>query len=61
MLASAIVLVSGTSIAGMYSLFWILIIMVAFNVGSRKLRNQLAKPGEEPSKTVKDIMTYVKR
>jgi len=45
----------------MYSILWILIIMVAFNVGSRKLRAQLAKPGEEASKTVKDMMRYVNK
>jgi len=44
-----------TGSAGMYSLLWILILMAAFNIGSRKLRAQLVKPGEEPSKTVKDV------
>ena len=51
----------GTGLAAMYSILWILLIVVAFNVGSRKLRKQLCKPGEDVPKTAKDIMAYVRR
>jgi hypothetical protein len=51
----------GTGLAGIYSILWILLIMLAFNLGSRKLRSQLSKPGEAQTKTVVDIMTYVHR
>jgi hypothetical protein len=56
-----IVVLFDTGVAGMYSLLWILILMAAFNIGSRKLRSQLTKPGEEPSKTVIDMMMYVRK
>ncbi|GMH52398.1 hypothetical protein TrRE_jg10968, partial [Triparma retinervis] len=56
-----IVMVMGTGLAGIYSILWILLIMLAFNLGSRKLRSQLSKPGEAQTKTVVDIMTYVHR
>mmetsp|Transcript_4584 Transcript_4584/g.8512 ORF Transcript_4584/g.8512 Transcript_4584/m.8512 type:complete len:359 (-) Transcript_4584:147-1223(-) len=56
-----IVVMFDTGLAGMYSLLWILILMAAFNIGSRKLRAQLVKPGEDPPKTVVDMMAYVRK
>mmetsp|Transcript_4584 Transcript_4584/g.8513 ORF Transcript_4584/g.8513 Transcript_4584/m.8513 type:complete len:351 (+) Transcript_4584:1364-2416(+) len=53
------VTIGTTAVAG-YSLLWTIGIMVTFNVGGRKLRKQLTKPGEEPSKTVMDIMFFVR-
>jgi hypothetical protein len=50
-----------TGMAGMYSLLWIIVILLSFNVGSRKLRSLLTKPGEEEPKTSKDIKSYVNR
>ena len=56
-----IVVLFDTGLAGMYSILWILILMAAFNIGSRKLRAQLVKPGEDPPKTVVDMMAYVRK
>ena len=47
-----IVVVMGTAVAGMYGILWTTIIVAAFQVGSRKLKHQLVKPGEEPNKMV---------
>mmetsp|Transcript_24659 Transcript_24659/g.49030 ORF Transcript_24659/g.49030 Transcript_24659/m.49030 type:complete len:380 (-) Transcript_24659:1632-2771(-) len=52
--------VGGASLAGGYSILWVGFILVIFNVGGRKLRAKLHKPGEEPTKTIKDIMFYVR-
>jgi hypothetical protein len=51
--------VMGTDVAGQYSLLWVLILVVAFNYGSRKLASQLTKPGETPVKTVIVMKRYV--
>eukprot|EP00518_Triparma_eleuthera_P003963 CAMPEP_0182462138 /NCGR_PEP_ID=MMETSP1319-20130603/6505_1 /TAXON_ID=172717 /ORGANISM="Bolidomonas pacifica, Strain RCC208" /LENGTH=362 /DNA_ID=CAMNT_0024661527 /DNA_START=20 /DNA_END=1108 /DNA_ORIENTATION=- len=56
-----IVVVMGTAVAGMYGILWTMIIVVAFQVGSRKLKHQLVKPGEEPNKMVTSMMSFVNR
>ncbi|GMH71549.1 hypothetical protein TrST_g1371 [Triparma strigata] len=50
----------GATAGGSYSILWMLIICGLFNFGARKLRAQLAKPGEEPTKTIVDIMNFVR-
>jgi hypothetical protein len=56
-----IMIVMGSSLGGMYAIFWMIILLAAFQIGSRKLAKQLCKEGEEPPKSVKDMNFYVKR
>jgi hypothetical protein len=53
--------VSGTTNGGSYALLWMLILIVAFQIGSRKLRKKLHKPGEEMPKAVQAMRHYVRR
>mmetsp|Transcript_8638 Transcript_8638/g.15683 ORF Transcript_8638/g.15683 Transcript_8638/m.15683 type:complete len:357 (-) Transcript_8638:51-1121(-) len=57
----AIMIVSGTTNGGSYALLWMLILIVAFQIGSRKLRKKLQKPGEETPKAVQAMRYYVRR
>lgn len=50
----------GATAGGSYSILWMMIICGLFNIGARKLRAQLAKPGEEQTKTITDIMSFVR-
>mmetsp|Transcript_9193 Transcript_9193/g.18414 ORF Transcript_9193/g.18414 Transcript_9193/m.18414 type:complete len:364 (+) Transcript_9193:74-1165(+) len=57
----AIMAVSGTTNGGTYSLLWMLILIAAFQIGSRKLRRQLVKPGEELPPAVRTMRYFVRR
>ena len=57
----AIMAVSGTSNGGTYALLWMLILIAAFQIGSRKLRRQLVKPGEELPPAVWAMRYFVRR
>jgi hypothetical protein len=41
-----------TAAGGSYAVLWMLILFAAFQVGSRKLRASMAKPGEDEPKYV---------
>ena len=47
--------------AGIYGILWIMVIVIAFQFGSRKLKSQITKPGEEPPKMVFSMMNFVNR
>ncbi|GMI41519.1 hypothetical protein TeGR_g1041 [Tetraparma gracilis] len=57
----AIMFMTDTSTGGSYAILWLLILIGAFQIGARKLRKSLQKPGEETPKTIKDINAYVLR
>ena len=56
-----LMVVMGSSMGGMYAIFWMVILLAAFQIGSRKLGKQLCKEGEETPKAVKDMSFYVLR
>eukprot|EP00520_Triparma_pacifica_P018637 CAMPEP_0118637278 /NCGR_PEP_ID=MMETSP0785-20121206/3068_1 /TAXON_ID=91992 /ORGANISM="Bolidomonas pacifica, Strain CCMP 1866" /LENGTH=342 /DNA_ID=CAMNT_0006528455 /DNA_START=1034 /DNA_END=2059 /DNA_ORIENTATION=+ len=56
-----IMVASGTTNGGSYALLWMLILIVSFQIGSRKLRKKLHKPGEEMPKAVQAMRHYVRR
>mmetsp|Transcript_19601 Transcript_19601/g.40939 ORF Transcript_19601/g.40939 Transcript_19601/m.40939 type:complete len:366 (+) Transcript_19601:251-1348(+) len=57
----AIIFATGTTNGGSYSLLWMLILVTAFQVGSRKLRKQLVKPGDPMPPTVWAMRYFVRR
>ena len=57
----AIMAASGTTNGGTYSLLWMLILICAFQIGSRKLRKQLVKPGEKMPPAVWAMRYFVRR
>ncbi len=55
----AVALLVGTASAAMYSFLWIFAILVAFNIGSRRLRQKLDSSGEVSQASI-NIRNYVR-
>jgi hypothetical protein len=55
-----IIVTGNNAVGGMYSILFLVIMVVTFQVGSRRLAAKLAKPGEPPIKTVITMKAFVR-